>query len=186
MNTEFKKILLDEGTIKTTDALNYERTKLERTAGLITLVLAVLPTADRNEIHKLTWSELDSKIKENFPYPAADEKLNLDLLGVYDAYNNLKEYHRINSFAFDVEPLTAEKIEAITESNRIYSATPEQNEAFQLAQTLFDNLNRAKELGLIPTVQDLFHFRSVFRMSQYTGKMEIDTLKLQNIVINLK
>lgn len=186
MVTEFQKILLNEGTFKTKNALEHERTKLERKAGLIPLVLAVLPTADRNEIHKLTWSELESKIKESFPFPAGDEKFNLEALGVYDAYNTLKEYHRINSFAFDAEPLTAEKIEAITESNRIYSTTPEQNEAFQLAQTLFDNLNRAKELGLIPTVQDLFHFRSVFRMSQYTGKMEIDTLKLQNIVINLK
>lgn len=186
MNTEFQPILLNDGSVKTTDSLNYERTKLERKAGLIPLVLAVLPTADRNEIHKLTWNELDSKIKENFPFPAGDEKFNLDALGIYAAYNTLKEYHRINSFAFGVEPLTAERIEAITESNRIYSATPEQNEAFQLAQTLFENLNRAKELGLIPTVQDLFHYRSVFRISQYTGKMEIDTLQLQDIVINLK
>lgn len=186
MVTEFQKILLNEGTFKTKNALEHERTKLERKAGLIPLVLAVLPTADRNEIHKLTWSELESKIKESFPFPAGDEKFNLDALGVYDAYNTLKEYHRINSFAFDVEPLTAEKIEAITESNRIYSTNETQNEAYQLAIDLCEKLNRAAELGLITGVHEPYRPGSVISLSHYNNRIVIDAKRLSEIVIKLK
>lgn len=148
MQTTFQKILLDEGTSKIKNALEYEASKLERAKRLPAMVKAFLPALETSEIMGLSWQALEAKIKDTFQFPNATEEHNLNCMGLKNEFYDLKEYHRINQWAFDAAPLTPERIEAITESKRTYTTNETQNEIHTLVNNVAKSLNRLSQLGL--------------------------------------
>lgn len=148
MNTEFKKILISENKFLISEMLEYEKTKIERAKGFPPMVRQFLPSLETSEIMGLSWQALEAKIKDTFQFPMATEEHNLNCLGLTKSYAELKEYHRINQWAFDAAPLTPERIEALTESNRTYTVNATQNEVHALVNTVAKSLNRLSQLGL--------------------------------------
>jgi hypothetical protein len=186
MNTTFNKILISENKLQISEAIKYAENKLQIANKLPSLVKAFLPELETLEIMKLSWNEIDGKIKDTFHFPNATDDHNLACAGLAKEYYELKEFHRLNSWTFDAKILSEKDIEAITESNRQYTENDKQNEAYRLSKSLIADLNRATELGLIPTVRDLLHSRGIFYIAQFTGELTIQNETLVNKIKALK
>lgn len=183
---KFEPILIKENELIISETLKNEVLKLEISEKLPALVKPFLPTLDSATIMGLSWDELHKLIKDSFQFPNASDQFNLDSRGLGKAYEDLKDFHRVNQWTFNAKPLTAKMIEAIKESNRVYTTNETQNEAYKLAHSLVVDLRRAVELKLIPSIDDIYNYRSALRISRYTGDLEVNIEHISNILVHLK
>ena len=182
MNTTFNKILLSQNNFLINDAIKHEAEKLQT---LNRLPAFLKPFGlDAGEVKKLSWNEIDNLIKDTFLFPNATEEHNLNCLGLAKEFHDLKEFHRLNNWAFDAKILTQEDKDAIVEKYRIYTSNEKQNEAIHLFNTVKDSLLRLKELGIDIDLSKAYLLSRVFAHEVGTP-LKIDVNQLQNKVINL-
>ena len=160
MNTTFNKILLSQNDFLINEAIKHEAEKLQT---LNRLPAFLKPFGlDSGEVKKLSWNEIDNLIKDTFLFPKATEEHNLNCMGLTKSYADLKEFHRLNNWAFDAKILTQVDKDAIIEKYRIYSTNDNQNEAFSLVNNVVDSLNRLKELGITIDAGKLYTVSRIF------------------------
>ena len=160
MNTTFNKILLSQNDFLINEAIKHEADKLQMLSKLPALLKPF--GLDAGEAKKLNWTALAGKIKDTFLFPKATEEHNLNCLGLAKEFHDLKEFHRLNNWAFDAKVLSEEDKDAIREKYRIYSTNDNQNEAFSLVNNVVDSLNRLKELGIAIDAGKLYTLNRIF------------------------
>ena len=182
MNNSFNRILLSQNNFLINDAIKHEAEKLQT---LNRLPAFLKPFGlDAGEVKKLSWNEIDNLIKDTFLFPKATEEHNLNCLGLAKEFHDLKEFHRLNNWAFDAKVLSEEDKDAIVEQYRTYTSNEKQNEAIHLFNTVKDSLLRLKELGIDIDLSKAYLLSRVFAHEVGTP-LKIDVNQLQNKVINL-
>ena len=160
METTFNKILLSQNDFLINEAIKHEAEKLQTLNKLPALLKPF--GLDAGEVKKLSWNEIDNLIKDTFLFPNATEEHNLNCLGLAKEFHDLKEFHRLNNWAFDAKILTQVDKDAIIEKYRIYSTNDNQNEVHSLVTSIVDNLNRLKELDIAIDAGKLYTVSRIF------------------------
>jgi hypothetical protein len=156
----FQKMLLSENTTIAESYLDNEKLKIDLCSKLPKYLRPF--GLEVEALEGLRWSEVDKLIIEAFQFPSASKDFNLEAMSLTTAYADLQDFWQKSSYAFGTKSLTAERIEAIREEQRIYTTSEKQNEAYELARDLVSNLNKAKDMGLIALPSELFHYRTPF------------------------
>ena len=131
------------------------------------------------------WSEIDAELQKNLQFKNATLEFNLEALGVIRKYETAKALYNdyLRNLPF-VDEVTDERIESIKEEYRIYTANDKQIEAYQLALTIIENLNKAIDLGMpIDTYNATGTAGFIGRDKE---RLVIDKLRLENAVIAIK
>lgn len=185
METTFNKILLSQNDFLIKNAIEHEAEKLQT---LNRLPAFLKPFGlDAGDVKNLSWNEIANLIKDTFLFPNATEEHNLNCLGLAKEFHDLKEFHRLNNWAFDAKVLTQEDKDAIIEKYRIYSTNDNQNEAFSLVNNVVDSLNRLKELGIAIDAGKLYTLNRIFDGdNREAPAVFVHRENLMNTLINLK
>ena len=185
MNTTFNKILLSQNDFLINEAIKHEAEKLQT---LNRLPAFLKPFGlDAGEVKELSWNEIDNLIKDTFLFPKATEEHNLNCLGLAKEFHDLKEFHRLNNWAFDAKILAQEDKDAIIEKYRIYTSNENQNEAVEIFERIVKDLNRLKELN-VPIDIDKTYLVSRVLIGSYGGNppLKVEPKALYDNVIKLK
>ena len=185
MNTTFNKILLSQNDFLINEAIKHEAEKLQT---LNRLPAFLKPFGlDAGEVKKLSWNDIDNLIKDTFLFPKATEEHNLNCMGLTKSYADLKEFHRLNNWAFDAKILAQEDKDAIIEKYRIYTSNENQNEAVEIFERIVKDLNRLKELN-VPIDIDKTYLVSRVLIGSYGGNppLKVEPKALYDNVIKLK
>ena len=185
MNTTFNKILLSQNDFLINEAIKHEAEKLQT---LNRLPAFLKPFGlDAGEVKKLSWNAIDNLIKDTFLFPKATEEHNLNCLGLAKEFHDLKEFHRLNNWAFDAKILAQEDKDAIIEKYRIYTSNENQNEAVEIFERIVKDLNRLKELN-VPIDIDKTYLVSRVLIGSYGGNppLKVEPKALYDNVIKLK
>ena len=185
METTFNKILLSQNDFLINEAIKHEAEKLQT---LNRLPAFLKPFGlDAGEVKKLSWNDIDNLIKDTFLFPKATEEHNLNCMGLTKSYADLKEFHRLNNWAFDAKVLTQEDKDAIIEKYRIYTSNENQNEAVEIFERIVKDLNRLKELN-VPIDIDKTYLVSRVLIGSYGGNppLKVEPKALYDNVIKLK
>lgn len=132
-----------------------------------------------------SWSEVDLELQKNFQFKNATLEFNLEALGVNRTYETAKALYDefLRNLPF-VDEVTDERIESIKEEYRIYTANDKQIEAYQLALTIIENLNKAIDLGMpIDTYNATGTAGFIGRDKE---RLVIDELRLESTIIAIK
>ena len=185
MKSTFNKILLSQNDFLINEAIKHEAEKLQT---LNRLPAFLKPFGlDAGEVKKLSWNDIDNLIKDTFLFPNATEEHNLNCMGLTKSYADLKEFHRLNNWAFDAKVLTQEDKDAIIEKYRIYTSNENQNEAVEIFERIVKDLNRLKELN-VPIDIDKTYLVSRVLIGSYGGNppLKVEPKALYDNVIKLK
>ena len=185
MKSTFNKILLSQNDFLINEAIKHEAEKLQT---LNRLPAFLKPFGlDAGEVKKLSWNDIDNLIKDTFLFPNATEEHNLNCMGLTKSYADLKEFHRLNNWAFDAKILAQEDKDAIIEKYRIYTSNENQNEAVEIFERIVKDLNRLKELN-VPIDIDKTYLVSRVLIGSYGGNppLKVEPKALYDNVIKLK
>lgn len=91
--------------------------------------------------------QLNAKLQAKFQFKEATKEFNLEALGVTGYYNEAVKL--LNSNDWSKQEPTPESIEAIRETYRVYANSENQIEAYNLCKRMFNDIARAKELGIL-------------------------------------
>ena len=185
MKSTFNKILLSQNDFLINEAIKHEAEKLQT---LNRLPAFLKPFGlDAGEVKKLSWNDIDNLIKDTFLFPKATEEHNLNCMGLTKSYADLKEFHRLNNWAFDAKILAQEDKDAIIEKYRIYTSNENQNEAVEIFERIVKDLNRLKELN-VPIDIDKTYLVSRVLIGSYGGNppLKVEPKALYDNVIKLK
>lgn len=131
------------------------------------------------------WNDVDAELQKNFQFKNASLEFNLEALGCNNSYQTAKElYHDFLRGLMFVDEVTDKRIEEIKEEYRVYATSKNQIEAYNLALTIIENLNKAIDLGIF------IHTYNATGTANFIGldkdRLIIDKIRLENTIIAIK
>jgi hypothetical protein len=92
------------------------------------------------------WQSIENHFKAE--YPTASLDFNLDAKNIREPYMEIYSYYQSHKNKISFEKPTAEQFGEIREKHRLYADTAKQIEAHTLANSIANDLNRLKVLGM--------------------------------------
>lgn len=174
MNT---KILLKENEVIANSVIEQKQKQFQNGKMLLSLLANL--GIERTELS--SWQDIENEMKQSFPNATAE--FNAASQGIEQQYTAAKDFYQLNAGNLSFQMLTAEEIEAIKEQYRVY-ATEKQAEAYKLAHSVVDGLNRLKDLGL--PIDPFYVSKLSTNFVESNGKIEIYNRNFIDAIAGLK